>query len=55
MAAAIDGCSVARRGPLQRRQRLERALVADLPERQHRIVLQRTLELGDLAMSRRSA
>src|SRR5262249_62323430 len=32
---------------LQCGQRLERALVAELPERQRRIILQRTLELGD--------
>ena len=32
---------------LNRRQRLERPLVANLAQRQRRIVLQRTVELGD--------
>ena len=36
-----------RRRSLKRRQRLERALVADLAERQRRIVLQRAVELRD--------
>src|SRR5262249_58567904 len=34
-----------RRGPLNRRERFERALVADLSERERRIILQRALEL----------
>ena len=43
-----------RRRPLQRGQRLERALVADLAQRQHRIVLQRPVELGDRGDRRRA-
>ena len=36
-----------RRRALDGRQRLERALVADLPQRERGIVLQRAIELGD--------
>src|SRR6185436_9641192 len=35
------------RRPLDRGQRLERALVPDLAQRQRRVVLQRTVEFGD--------
>ena len=51
IAAAIDGCDL-RGGALQRGKRLERSLVADLSQRQHRIVLQRAIELGDLGERR---
>ena len=37
-----------RPGALQLGQRAQRRLVAQLPERQHRIVLERALDLGDL-------
>ena len=39
---------VLRRGALQRRERLERSLVADLADGEDRIVLQRAVELGDV-------
>ena len=38
----------ARRGPLQALQHLERALVAELAEREDGVLLQRAVELGDL-------
>ena len=47
IAAASAGCRSRCAPSLQRRDRLERALVANLPERHHRIVLERAIELGD--------
>jgi hypothetical protein len=38
---------LARRGALEGGERIDRALVADLPQRQGRIVLQRAIELRD--------
>ena len=48
MAAAIVGCNSRLPAPLDRHQRGQAAFVADLPERPHRIVLQRPFELGNL-------
>ena len=47
IAAAIDGCVLRAARALQARQRLERALVADLSQRQRGIVLKRAIQRGD--------
>ena len=52
MAAAIEGCDVRRRRPLQRGERVERSLVADLADRQDGIILQRPIQLRDLRQRR---
>ena len=46
IAAAIDGWRTRGARLLQRLEQRQRALVADLAERQRRIVLERTVELG---------
>ena len=52
IAAAMAGCVSFGADCCKRGERAERALVADLAERRRRIVLQRTVELGDLGQPR---
>ena len=47
IAAAIAGLRLARRAALQSGQHRQRRLVADLAQRQRRVVLQRAIDLGD--------